>query len=133
MKRIIAAALFFLLTTAFLTGTGLTIPMSEIDIGWFRESPVEPLWGTDPFVPKVRVIQDQVVPPAGEKSFVLTAVLLGGENPTAILNGSVVKVGDNISDHKVTRITRKSIFLKGPTGTTEIPLKALFSFEGQKP
>lgn len=133
MKTFLSLTVMALSVTSLLLGTGLAVPLSEADIGWFRESPLHLVWGKDPFVPKVRMAQDNGSAAKLEDQFILTAVLLGRENPAAILNGSVVQVGDRIDDYKVARITRKSIFLKGPSGTTEIPLKPLFSVEGSKP
>lgn len=133
MKNIFLLAALVLFVTFVLLGTGLAIPLSEIDIGWFRENPMEPVWGKDPFVPKVRIGQDKGAPIEVKDHFVLTAVLLGGEKPAAIINGSVVQVGDKVNNFRVVKITRKSIFLKGPSGTTEIPLKPLFSIEESKP
>lgn len=133
MKTISAVALLSLVVTVALTGTVLSVPLSEIDIGWFREKPLEPVWGKDPFVPKVHVTGVKGAPVTSGESFVLTAVLLGGERPAAILNGWVVQVGDTVLGHNITRITKKSVFIRGPSGTSEIPLKPLFSVEGQKP
>jgi len=133
MKIYWPIAVSILLAAFALASPGFSVPLSEMDLDWFREKPLDTEWGPDPFVSKVPISAGGKASADPETSFLLTAVLLGSEKPAAVLNGSVVHVGDRIQGHRVTRITKKSIFLKGPSGTAEILLKPLFSIEGKTP
>ena len=109
------------------------VPIADMDLQWFRDNPIEPHWGPDPFVPKVNITKGRGGQKEARVPFVLSAVLLGGETPAAILNGSVVHKGETVMGHRVVKITNRSIFLRGASGTTEVPLKPLFSLQDGKP
>jgi hypothetical protein len=112
---------------------GLSIPLSDLDLDWFRERPLEMEWGPDPFVAKIPIDVKEKAAGKKKKPFNLTAVLLGGEKPAAILNGAVVHVGDTILGYKVTGITKRFLFLRSSSGTTQVPLRPLFSIKDQIP
>ncbi len=133
MKTCRLTAVTILLASLSFASPGSSVPLSEMDLDWFRERPLETEWGPDPFMSKVPISAEGMGQEGPGASFLLTAVLMGGEEPSAVLNGSVVHVGDRINGHSVTRITKRSIFLKGPSGTAEILLKPLFSIEGKTP
>jgi len=131
MKKLALLPIAFVIVLVF-SAQGLSIPLSELDLGWFGERPLGPRWGPDPFMSKIRTAPEKGK--SGSKEpFALTAVLLGGANPAAVLNGSIVHIGDVIQNHRVLKITKRSIFLKGPSGTSEVELKPLFSMEDQSP
>jgi len=134
MKISALVAVMVLLSVVWSASTAFSLPLSEIDLDWFRERPLDAQWGPDPFVPKVSQPKvDTGADAPAKEPFVLTAVMMGGEKPAAILNGSVVVVGETVKGHKVVKITRKSIFLRGLKGTAEIPLKPLFNLRDQTP
>ena len=77
MKIYWPIAVTILLAAFALASPGYSVPLSEMDLDWFREKPLETEWGPDPFVSKVPASVGGKAPAGLEESFLLTAVLLG--------------------------------------------------------
>jgi hypothetical protein len=122
-----------LLCALMLVSQGFSIPLSDLDLDWFRDNPLDMEWGPDPFVAKIPIAVEGKTHGKKKEPFNLTAVLLGGENQAAILNGAVVHVGDTVLGYRVTRITKRYIYLRSSSGTVQVPLRPLFSIDDQKP
>ncbi len=105
--------------------------VSDLDLEWFRDRPTEVQWGPDPFLPKVRI--DQGSGNTSGQKYILTAVILGGKKPAAVIDGEVVHVGEKIGSNRVVKILKDSVVLKGPSGLVEVPLKPLFSLGSSLP
>ncbi len=105
--------------------------VSDLDLEWFRDRPTEVQWGPDPFLPKVRI--DQGSGNTSGQKYILTAVILGGEKPAAVIDGEVVHVGEKIGSNRVVKILKDSVVLKGSSGLVEVPLKPLFSLGSSLP
>ncbi|MEE8319428.1 MAG: hypothetical protein V3R44_01930 [bacterium] len=105
--------------------------VSDLDLEWFRDRPTEVQWGPDPFLPKVRI--DQGSGNTSGQKYILTAVILGGEKPAAVIDGEVVHAGEKIGSNRVVKILKDSVVLKGPSGLVEVPLKPLFSLGSSLP
>lgn len=103
--------------------------VSDLDLDWFRDRPMEMQWGPDPFLPKVP-LGGQV---SSDRKFVLSAVILGGGRPAAVMDGKVLHKGDMIGSYSVLRILNDTVILKGPSGLVEVSLKPLFSLGGDLP
>ena len=121
------------LATASLALSAHASSLSDLDVDWFRENPSPVSWGPDPFVPKVSMgIPGEPSGPAAGGNL-LSAVILGGQKPAAVLNGVVVHQGDIVRGSKVLRIMKNSVLLKGSAGSVEIPLKPLFNVKNSLP
>ncbi len=105
--------------------------VSDLDLEWFRDRPTEVQWGPDPFLPKVRI--DQGSGNTTDQKYILTAVILGGEKPAAVIDGEVVHAGEKIGSSRVVKILKDSVVLKGSSGLVEVPLKPLFSLGSSLP
>lgn len=125
-----AAVSLCLVCSVLIPPVTVAVPLADLDTGWFTEHPVSQVWGRDPFLPKVRTsgAGKGAAPP-----FLLTAVLEGKEGPTAVVNGSIVRVGDTIRGNKVLVIKSKSIILRGASGKREVHLKPLFATNNDTP
>ena len=131
MRQISLLAAIFCLMLLAAAGQVCAGAVSDLDLEWFRDSPMEVQWGPDPFLPKVRIDQGSGNKP-GQK-YILTAVILGGEKPAAVIDGEVVHAGEKIGSHRVVKILKDTVVLKGPSGLVEVPLKPLFSLGNSLP
>ncbi len=114
-----------MLSSATLYGAAV----SDMDLDWFRDRPMEMQWGPDPFLPKVPMGEQS----SSDRKFDLSAVILGGERPAAVMDGKVVHKGDVIGSYHVLRILTDTVVLKGQAGLVAVPLKPLFSLGGDLP
>ncbi len=105
--------------------------VSDFDLEWFRDRPMEVQWGPDPFLPKIRL--DKGSGNSSGRKYILTAVILGGEKPAAVIDGEIVHAGGKIGSHRVVKILKDSVVLKGPSGLVEVLLKPLFSLGNNLP
>ncbi len=121
----------FALVLAFLPLPGsaaaeAAFPLVDTDLEWFRSRPLEVRWGADPFVSKApsaaQAAPGKPLPPA----FLLSAVILGGEEPAAVVDGEVVHRGGEIRGYRVERIERDRVMLSGSTGRLTVPLLPLY-------
>lgn len=109
------------------------VSLSDLDMEWFRENPSPLSWGPDPFIPKVSLGVTGKTLGLSDSGVSLTAVIMGGAKPAAVVNGVVVHPGGRIKGSKVVRITKNSVYLKGPGGLLEIHLKPLFKIKSSLP
>lgn len=121
------------LFAASLTSAAHGVSLSDLDMEWFRENPSPVSWGPDPFIPKVSLSVPGTPSGASDHGISITAIIMGGGKPAAVINGVVVHPGGSIEGSKVIRIMKNSVLLKGPGGSFEIPLKPLFNVKSSLP
>ncbi len=76
-------------------------------------------WGRDPFI---RGAAGGWTGPGAVGGLVLSGIVWDETLPIAIINSKVMKVGDEISGIKITRISPNSVFVKTGEETVEIPI-----------
>lgn len=72
-------------------------------------------WGRDPFLLDTSSVKEQ-----GMEDMVLNGIVSDKENPYAIINNDVVKLGDKVNDMTVIEINEKSVVLVEQDGQKHI-------------
>lgn len=83
--------------------------------------------GRDPTKPPNFKSQTNSESEAGKSTLSISGVILGGKEPTVIINGKLYIVGDHIQGLTIIDITRHKVVFLGDQGKFEMPVSALQS------
>ena len=101
------------------------VPVAATPAAPATEAPTPPPVETNPVEPVVAPPSPMPANPAPKVSIAaspikLQGILYGGSQPSAIVAGKTVRVGDRVFDFRVKAITPDSVALTGPDGTNEV-------------
>lgn len=87
-------------------------------------------WKKDPFSPPTGFVEERsstsgetMHEPEAVKPMELTAILFSQERSSAVINGNLRHIGDEISGHKILDIQRTYVILGGKNGKSRLELK----------
>ena len=92
------------------TGTKMSPSLSapiSLERGEIKESMIKDSWGRDPFF-----FTTSGMAGSGLEGLVLNGIVWDKDNPYAIINDDVVKIGDKLDDMRVVEISEKSVTLE---------------------
>lgn len=88
--------------------TAAPIPGANVDYAYYDSLP----WMADPFFRNQELIVD--IPPLtlSDTGYTLNGILFDESNPTAVINGKIVRRGDNINNARVINIDKNQVTLE---------------------
>ncbi|NQT74979.1 MAG: hypothetical protein HQ566_00490 [Candidatus Omnitrophica bacterium] len=98
--------------------SSMSAPIS-LEVREVEESAIKEAWGRDPFFPAKAGASG-----AGLEGVVLNGIMWDANNPLAIINSDVVKLGDKVRDMTVIEITEANVILEyeGKKHTLNLPI-----------
>jgi len=105
-----------LLSASFSHAATENAPLSGLNLKDFREVEEHSVdWKNNPFVQQTEDINIA--------NLVLAAILFHETDASALINGEIVRVGDEIGSSKVVAIHRHDVLLRNESGVFELQLK----------
>lgn len=120
MKRsglILVIVLLFSTPLFSQTPTGVSPPeahsLSDVNLSFLKQGKESMEWGRDPFVLPVRPVgEPQQVANAMEKPFSLSAIIYKNGAGTAIINGRILRKGDQIEGMEISEVYPDRVLLR---------------------
>ncbi|MEK6726142.1 MAG: hypothetical protein AABY54_06300 [Deltaproteobacteria bacterium] len=81
------------------------------------------VWEKDPFVPPSVQAVPELTGREVATDFGLSTILFSDEHSSAVINGKIYHIGDDISGHKILDIKRSHVILGGEKKTYRLELK----------
>jgi hypothetical protein len=124
MKWMLAVILIFHASNVF---SQTSLPLSKGFIPGLVESRGErirvKIWEKDPFVPPSVQAGPEVTGREVGPDFGLSTILFSDGHSSAVINGKIYHIGDDISGHKILDIKRSYVILGGEKKTYRLELR----------